>query len=307
MNAAAIVFDAVSLVRWQRRLRRARRYHEMTLGCVALGLLVLFSLSAGLVAHRLGIDPDMADLFARFDPPSSRHLLGTDDAGRDELVRLMLGGRMSLFIGLAATALSTAIGVPIGLSTGYFGGILDTLLMRMTDFVIALPLLPLLIVLSALDLTKLGLSSALVHSSETGVLRLVIIISLVEWTGLARIVRAATLSVTARDFVRAAWALGAGPMHVLTRHVLPNIAGPLIVTVALTVGRVILLEAVLSFLGLGIVPPTPSWGNMLTDAQELVTTAPALAIYPGLLVFLTVVSVNLIGDGLQRAVHPQDR
>jgi peptide/nickel transport system permease protein len=128
-----------------------------------------------------------------------------------------------------------------------------------------------------------------------------VIIALVEWTSLARVVRAGTLTLKERDFVRAAWAIGAGPFHVLTRHVLPNLAAPVTVTATLTVGRVILFESVLSFLGFGIVPPTPSWGNMLTNAQELMTAAPALALWPGLLIFVTVILVNMVGEGMQHA------
>jgi peptide/nickel transport system permease protein len=273
----------------------------------ALGLLalVLFALAAWPLAQAQGIDPDATDLLSRYDPPSARHWLGTDDAGRDELIRLMLGGQMSLFIGLTVTFLSGLIGLSIGLLAGYCGGALDTLLMRLTDGVISLPLLPLLIVLSALDLAKLGFSAEFAHSAAAGVWRLVIVMSLVEWTSLARVSRASTLAVKERDFVRAAWATGGGPLHVLTVHILPNIAGPVIVTIALTVGRVILFESVLSFLGFGIPLSTPSWGNMLTNAQELVTVAPGLAIYPGVLIFLTVVAVNMLGEGVQHALDPK--
>jgi peptide/nickel transport system permease protein len=177
--------------------------------------------------------------------------------------------------------------------------------MRLTDGVISLPLLPLLIVLGALDLTKLGFSSEFAHSGAAGFWRIVVIIAIVDWTGIARIVRAATLSVKEHDYVRAARASGAGARYVMASHVLPNVATPIIVAFTLTVGRVILFESVLSFLGFGVVPPTPSWGNMLNNAQELVTTAPALAVYPGLLIFITVIAVNFLGDGLQHAFDPR--
>ncbi len=253
-----------------------------------------------------GIDPDATDLLSRFDPPSAQHWLGTDDAGRDELIRLMVGGQISLLVGLLATVAGGTIGLIIGVCSGYFGGKLDALLMRFTDGVITLPLLPLLIVLGAVDLTKLGFSAGirafrrrgfLAHRhhhrrSSTG-------------PSIARIVRAATLAVKERDYVRAARASGAGAWYVMTTHVLPNVATPIIVAFTLTVGRVILFESVLSFLGFGIVPPTPSWGNMLNNAQELVTTAPALAVYPGLLIFITVIAVNFLGDGLQHAFDPR--
>ncbi len=162
-----------------------------------------------------------------------------------------------------------------------------------------------LIVLAALDLTKLGFSSEFAHSGAAGFWRIVVIIALVDWTAIARLVRAATLSVKERDYVLAARASGAGALYVMATHVLPNIVTPIIVAFTLTVGRVILFESVLSFLGFGIVPPTPSWGNMLNNAQELVTTAPALAIYPGLLIFITVIAVNFLGDGMQHAFDPR--
>ena len=262
---------------WRLRLRRFRR-HRMGMAALALLLLVvLFCLAAWPVQWWLGVDTTTTDLLARFDPPSAAHPLGTDDAGRDELVRLM----------------------------GYFGGRLDALLMRFTDGMIALPLLPLLIVLGALDLTKLGFSPEFAHSGAAGFWRVVVIISIVDWTGVARIVRAATLSVREADYIRAARVSGARAGYAILTHVLPNVASPLIVALTLTVGRVILFESVLSFLGFGIVPPTPSWGNMLNNAQELVTTAPMLAVLPGLLIFLSVIAVNLLGDGLRHAFDPR--
>jgi peptide/nickel transport system permease protein len=177
--------------------------------------------------------------------------------------------------------------------------------MRFTDGMIALPLLPLLIVLAALDLTKLGFSAEFAHSGAAGFWRVVVIVALVDWTGIARLTRAATLALRDRDYVRSARASGGRASYIMTAHILPNVATPLIVAVTLTVGRVILFESVLSFLGFGIVAPTPSWGNMLNNAQELVTTAPALAIYPGLLIFVTVIAVNFLGDGLQHAFDPR--
>jgi peptide/nickel transport system permease protein len=266
---------------------------------------VLFCLSAYPLERYLGLDSNTTDLLSRYDPPSATHWLGTDEGGRDELLRLMYGGQISLLVGLLATVIGGGIGVSLGLIAGYFGGRLDSFLMRVTDGVIALPLLPLLIVLAALDLTKLGFSSEFAHSGAAGFWRIVVIIALVDWTAIARLVRAATLSVKERDYVLAARASGAGALYVMATHVLPNIVTPIIVAFTLTVGRVILFESVLSFLGFGIVPPTPSWGNMLNNAQELVTTAPALAIYPGLLIFITVIAVNFLGDGMQHAFDPR--
>jgi peptide/nickel transport system permease protein len=290
---------------WSLRWRRFRRHRGGMASLVILALLVLFCLSAYPLERYLGLDSNTTDLLSRYDPPSATHWLGTDEGGRDELLRLMYGGQISLLVGLLATVIGGGIGVSLGLMAGYFGGKLDSLLMRLTDGVIALPLLPLLIVLAALDLTKLGFSNEFAHSGAAGFWRIVVIIALVDWTAIARLVRAATLSVKERDYVLAARASGAGALYVMATHVLPNIVTPIIVAFTLTVGRVILFESVLSFLGFGIVPPTPSWGNMLNNAQELVTTAPALAIYPGLLIFITVIAVNFLGDGMQHAFDPR--
>ncbi len=290
---------------WSLRLRRFRRHRT---GMAALGLLVLlvlFCLAAWPLQALLGVDATTTDLLGRFDPPGPVHWLGTDDAGRDVLVRLMIGGQVSLLVGLIATVVGAVVGVLIGVAAGYLGGAMDGALMRFTDGVLALPLLPLLIVLGALDLTKLGFSQEFARSGAAGFWRVVVIIALFDWTAVARVVRAATLALKEREFVTSARASGGSGLYVVLAHVLPNVASPLIVAITLTVGRVILFESVLSFLGFGIVPPTPSWGNMLNNAQELVTTAPMLAILPGLLIFLTVIAVNLLGDGLRQAFDPR--
>ena len=289
---------------WRLRRRRFLRHRAGVASLGVLGVLVMFALAA-IPMQWFGWDPDATDLFARFDPPSAKHWLGTDEAGRDELIRLMVGGQMSLLVGVLATGIGGVVGVLIGLCAGYFGGRVDAVLMRFTDGMIALPLLPLLIVLGAVDLTKLGFSRGFAHSGAAGFWRIVVIIAIVDWTAIARLVRAATIALKERDFVRAARASGAGAGYVMASHVLPNVATPIIVAFTLTVGRVILFESVLSFLGFGIVPPTPSWGNMLNNAQELVISAPALAIYPGLLIFATVIAVNFLGDGLQHAFDPR--
>jgi peptide/nickel transport system permease protein len=290
---------------WSLRWRRFRRHRGGMVSLVVLAILVVFCLCAYPLELYLGLDSNATDLLSRYDPPSALHWLGTDEGGRDELLRLMYGGQISLLVGLIATLIGGVVGVSLGLVAGYFGGKLDSFLMRMTDGVIALPLLPLLIVFAAVDLTKLGFSSEFAHSGAAGFWRIVFIIAVVDWTSIARLVRAATLSVKERDYILAARASGAGAFYVMTTHILPNIVTPIIVAFTLTVGRVILLESVLSFLGFGIVPPTPSWGNMLNNAQELVWSAPALAIYPGLLIFVTVIAVNFLGDGMQHAFDPR--
>lgn len=297
--------SGAALSPWRLRWRRFRGHRAGMASLAVLALLAAFALAAWPTAYLLGVDPYETDLLSQYAPPSPQHPFGTDDAGRDELVRLMLGGQISLLVGVLSTLVGSVIGLSIGVVSGYFGQRLDALLMRFTDGMIALPLLPLLIVLGALDLTKLGFSAEFAHSGAAGFWRVVVIIALVDWTGIARLMRAAALAIRDRDYVRAARAAGGRPGYIMAAHILPNVATPLIVAVTLTVGRVILFESVLSFLGFGIVPPTPSWGNMLNNAQELVTTDPALAIWPGLLIFVTVIAVNFLGDGLQHAFDPR--
>ncbi len=261
------------------------------------------SFAGPLIGKALGIDPAAIDLAARLAGPSAAHPLGTDELGRDVLLRLLEGGRISLAIGIAAALTAAALGTAIGLVAGYLGGLSDRLLMRLTDAVIALPLLPLLIVLAALDLGKLGLPAQLVQSDRISLLRIVVLAALVGWTTAARLVRGAALVTKNRDFVRAARSLGAGTPHILVRHILPNVLAPLIVATSLSVGDVILLESVLSFLGVGVQPPLASWGSMLNNAQELIGSAPLLAVYPGVMIFLTVVACNFLGDGLQQRLE----
>jgi peptide/nickel transport system permease protein len=280
---------------------------RVTMSAAVLALLVAAVLAAPFIAALLGGDSTRVDLYHRLAAPSLAHPLGTDELGRDLLLRLLEGGRVSLLVGIVAAIVAAGLGTAIGLLAGYRGGRLDALLMRLTDGVIALPLLPLLVVLAAIDLRKLGLPAALVQSEAVSLYRIIAIIALVGWTTVARLVRGATLSLRAQDFVRAAVALGAGPARVMLVHILPNLASPIIVATTMSVGGIILLESVLSFLGLGIEPPLPSWGNMLTGAQETVATAPQLALYPGLLIFITVIACNFLGDGLQDALDPRGR
>ena len=271
---------------------------------ILLAAIAAASFAAPLAGAMLGVDPASVDLLDRLSGPSPGHPLGTDELGRDVLLRLLTGGRVSLVIGIAAAFAAAALGALIGLVAGYVGGWADRVLMRGADAIIALPLLPLLIVLAALDLHKLGLPDRVIQSDEISVVRIVALAVLVSWTTVARLVRGATLVTRNRDFVRAARSLGAGVPHILWRHILPNVLGPLIVATTLSVGDVILFESVLSFLGLGVQPPLSSWGSMLSNAQELIATAPLLAVYPGLMIFLTVIACNLLGDALQRWLDP---
>ncbi len=293
--------QSVGRLLWRRFLR-----HRLALASLlVLVLLAAVALAAPLIEAGLGHDANRVNLLARFQPPSAAHPLGTDELGRDLLLRLLYGGRVSLAVGLAAALGAAVIGTALGLLAGYYGGSLDALLMRFADTVIALPLLPLLIVLASVDLAKLGLPAGLAASENVSLYRIVFLIALVGWTTVARLVRGATLSMRAREFVRAAEAMGAGARRIMLVHILPNVVSPIIVATTLSVGNIILLESVLSFLGLGIQPPIPSWGNMLTGAQELIWTAPALAVWPGALIFVTVIAFNFLGDGLQDALDPR--
>lgn len=277
------------------------------LAAAVLVLLALAAALAPLAELALGLDAEAVDLFARLQPPSPEHPLGTDELGRDLLLRLLYGGRVSLTVGVVAALAAAGIGTAVGLAAGYLGGRTDAVLMRLADGVIALPLLPLLIVLAAVDLTKLGLSAEAAASETVLLARLIVLVTLVGWPTTARLVRASALSLRRREFVEAARALGYPPLRIALRHVLPNAAAPILVAATLSVGNVVLFESVLSFLGLGIRPPTPSWGNMLTGAQELIWEAPRLAVWPGALIFATVISVNLLGDALRDALDPRSR
>jgi peptide/nickel transport system permease protein len=307
MSAAAGTASATSAgfasgpLFWRRFLR-----HRLALASGGvLATVALAALAAPLIASALGLSVEQVDLFNQYAAPGRGHWLGTDEAGRDVLLRLLYGGRVSLLVGLVAAVGAATIGTAIGLLAGYYGGRLDSLLMRTTDGVISLPILPLLIVLAAIDLGKLGLPADLVNDSSISLYRIIVIIALVGWTTVARLVRSATLSVRTREYVRAAEALGARPLRIMLRHILPNVVSPIIVATTLSVGAIILLESVLSFLGLGIQPPVASWGNMLSNAQELISRAPRLAILPGLAIFVTVMAFNFLGDGLQDALDPR--
>lgn len=263
--------------------------------CLPFLLLFFLSLlcfSAGIVEKVLGIDAETADLANRFLPPSFPHLLGTDELGRDVFIRLLQGGQVSLGVGFIAAVLTTGIGVVIGLFAGYAGKGIDNALMRLTDLLIALPLLPLLIILSAVDLGKIGIET----NEYTSLYKMIFLIALTGWTTMARLTRARTLTIKEMDFVLAARALGVSHLKIIWRHILPNLMGTVLVALALLVGQVILIESVLSFLGLGLQPPVASWGNMLTGAESVIWEYPGLMIWPGLMIFLCIFSLNMAVD-----------
>ena len=292
---------------YSRIISRMLQHRLAMLSLAILSILIIFASIAPLLESWLGTNAFHADLYKRFQSYSADHPLGTDELGRDLLVRLAYGGRVSLIVGFLAAIIAAALGTAIGLIAGFHGGWIDSLLMRMTDSFIALPLLPLLIVLAAIDLNKLGIPPEIANHENVSLLRIVIIVSIVGWTGVARLVRGSVLTIREQIYVMAARSLGVSSKRIITKHILTSLASPIIVATTLSVGNIILFESILSFLGLGIHPPTPSWGNMLSNVQELIWDAPRLAIFPGLMIFVTVISFNFLGDGLQDALAPRSR
>ncbi|MEN6394700.1 MAG: ABC transporter permease [Anaerolineaceae bacterium] len=264
-------------------------------GSIVMGVLILAVLLAGISPY----DPQKSDLRSRFQPPSLMHPMGTDALGRDLLTRVLYGGRISLLVGFSVVIIALLIGIPIGAIAGYFGGWVDNVLMRITDTALALPSLLVLILLSAILREQ---DAPLLEKNP--VLTIAGVIGLLSWMFVARLVRATYLSIREMDFVIAARTLGASDFRIIVRHILPNAVGPIIVENTLEIGYAILEESGLSFLGFGIQPPTPSWGNLLSNAQEHMTKHPWMAIFPGMMIFLAVISINYIGDGLRDAFDP---
>jgi len=274
--------------------RRFSRNRLAVAGAIVLLLIVLAVVLAGLSPY----DPSSTNLRTRFEGPSLAHPFGTDDLGRDTLTRVLFGGRVSLLVGLLAMAISIVVGTLVGAAAGYFRGWLDSLLMRVTDLFLSVPSLFVLIVLSTL-LFDTGVGTA-----AGGLPMIVIIIGGMSWMVVARIVRSSFLAIRERTFVEAAFAVGSGHARRIFRHILPNAIGPILVQATLQVAVAIIAESGLSYLGFGIQPPTSTWGNMLKDAQASMTRHPHLAIFPGLMIFLTVIAVNAVGDGLRDAFDP---
>ncbi len=233
------------------------------------------------------------------------HVLGTDELGRDVLIRLVFGTRISMGVGIMVALFSAFVGLLIGSLAGYYGGWVDTVLMRITDGLLSLPIMPFLIVIAAIDLNKIPLFKGVVGSQNESIVKMVVILLLFSWMTIALLVRGSILSLREREFILAAKTLGAKDSTIIFRHMFPNVIAPMLVSVTLGVGNAILFESALSFLGLGIQPPTPSWGNMLFNAQELINEAPFLAFLPGLLILFTTISFNYLGDGLQDAIDPK--
>ncbi len=264
-----------------------KRHKVAVIASVLFILMALACFTAPIIAP---YEFDAINLKAIRQPPTAEHWMGTDDLGRDLLTRILYGGRISIMIGILSALVGTGLGALIGALAGYYGGRLDNFLMRFTDIAYSIPTLPLLIVLSSF--------------SNSAVPVMVLIIGFLSWMPTARVVRGSVLSAKEKEYVEAARMIGAPDKVIIWQHILPNIAGPIIVGATLGVGNAIIIESSLSFLGLGVQPPIPTWGNMLMDSQATMASKPWLTIFPGLAILLIVLAVNFIGDGLHDALDP---
>ncbi len=267
-----------------------KRHKPALISVVVFGVMCAACVAAPMLVR---YDFDAIDLASIRQPPSWDHWMGTDDLGRDLFTRVLYGGRVSIMIGLLSAVVGTVAGSAIGAVSGYYGGRIDNLLMRVTDVAYSIPTLPLLIVLGAY--------------TNAAALSMAVIIGLLSWMATARVVRGEVLSIKEMAYIEAAHSIGASNPRIIGRHILPNAVGPIVVGATLAVGNAIILESSLSFLGLGVQPPTPTWGNLLMDAQATMATKPWLTIFPGLAILLVVLAINFIGDGLQDALDPAGR
>jgi peptide/nickel transport system permease protein len=273
---------------WGQFWRRFSSNRMAIVGLVVVVLLCLTAIFADLLAPH---DPLNSFPGKRGAPAEASHPLGFDHIGRDMLSRVLHGSRVALLVGIVATFITVLIGVIVGAVAGYFGGWADNVISRLIDTLMAFPILALLIVLSAL----LGPS----------LMTTIVVIGATAWARFARVVRADVLSARQRDYILAAHAMGLSDARIIARHILPNILGPVVILASLSVGGIIILESALSFLGLGIQPPTPSWGRMLSDGRAFIVTYPHIAIAPGVMIVITVLAFNFIGDGLRDALDPR--
>ena len=277
---------------WGDAWSRLKRNKLALFGFCWIAFIVLVAISADLWApHLLGsptfVDTTITSTMSR-QPPSLQHPFGTDSLGRDELVRVIYGARVSLIVGVVAMSISVLIGMVFGTIAAYFGGIWDSIIMRATDIFMSFPYI----------LFAIALLAALGPS----MINMFFAIGIIGWTSIARVIRSVILQIKENDYVSAARALGASNLRIIMRHILPNSIAPVVVYATMGIGTAIISEAALSFLGLGIQPPTPSWGLMIADAQNYLTIAPWLVFCPGLAILLTVLSFTLLGDGLRDAM-----
>ncbi len=288
--SAAVPGDRLSVIEsyWRLTMRRFLRHRLAVAGGGVTLVLALASALAPWIAPYPFQGTDITKLFA---PPSALHWLGTDEVGHDVLTRLLFAGRVSLAVGFVTSLMAVTVGTLVGLVAGFYGSVWDRILMRFVDMLLALPTIALMFVLAKV----LG----------SGVGSIILVLAVLGWMGTARLVRAEVLRLKHLEFVDAAQSLGASDAHILVRHLMSNALAPVIVSATLYVGTAVLAESTISYFGLGIQPPVPSWGNMLQNAQEYLWTAPWLAIYPGLFIFITVLSFNFLGDGLRDALDPR--
>ena len=275
-------------------LRRFLKHRLAVLAVAILGLLIAGVVFAPLSSY----SPTEQKPAEYFRPPSAQHWFGTDELGRDIFTRILYGGQISLAVGLLSTLLTFTIGVIVGALAGYYGGWLDNLLMRLTDAFLTFPTIFVLILLGAF------LRDQPIPWLKNSVLVVIVIIAALSWMWPARLVRGLFLVLRERDFVAASRALGADDLRLIFFHILPNCIGPILVNATLQMAFAIITESGLSYLGFGVQPPTPTWGNILETAQKQVFRAPWLAVFPGLMIFITVMSINYIGDGLRDALDP---
>ncbi len=257
---------------------------------LAGGTLVLIMFVLATIASLVG-DPGDIDVTRKLMPPSWAHPLGTDQLGRDVLVRMLYGARISLLVGFVAVGIATFIGVVLGAVAGYYGGWADSVVMRFVDIMLCFP--------------SFFLILAVIAFLDPSIWNIMIVIGLTSWMGVARLVRAEFLSLRERDYVLAAQALGASDIRLIFRHILPNALTPVLVSATLGIAGAILTESALSFLGIGVQPPTPSWGNMLIDGKQTLGIAWWLSVFPGLAILFTVLGYNLLGEGIRDALDPR--
>lgn len=279
-----------------------RRHKPAMVGTI---IFLVFVLAAVFAPYLTPYDPEKTDLDAMLQPPSLAHPMGTDELGRDLLTRILYGGRVSLSIGVMAMTLAVTVGTVIGGVAGFYGGWIDNVLMRFTDMMLSFPQLFVLIIL-AIALRDLPID-ALRGTAFASVFSIVLVIAVLAWMQVARLVRASFLSLKEQEFTEAARCIGVSNRRIMLRHLLPNALSPIIVAATFRVATSIITESGLSYLGFGVQPPTPTWGNMLKNAQDQMTRAPWTAIFPGLMIFITVIAINFIGDGLRDSLDPYKR
>ena len=285
--------------------RRFRRHKLALAGILVLFLLFIYSFGGAFLYTEAY--SNFTETALRLQSPSAAHPFGTDTIGRDILARTIYGGQISLMIGLTAVVLETIVGILIGAAAGYYGGRLDSLLMRFTEAVFTIPQIFLLLVMAKFFSGRVPNITVSGRTFSGSVVVIIVIIGLTSWPYLARIVRAEFLSIKENEFILAARATGTGSRQIIFGHILPNSVAPIVVCATLGVANAILSEAYISFLGLGVQPPTATWGNMLEGAYNYIATAPWLWVFPGTLIVLTVLSTNFVGDGLRDALDPRSR